>query len=163
MLIRRLLTLLTALVGATAVLAAGPVSLQSPDKVKNALRVLAYVQADMASKLPNLAYARLPHEVQEFQEAAPALTDALAGEPRELRSTVETQLRKAVAAAQQVESLSKTGDATKIAAAVAAVDAQLQALNQLFPSELRPVRDQLGVRPGMRPGAQGAGPPPDLR
>jgi hypothetical protein len=36
----------------------------SPDAVKNALRILAYVLDDMAHKLPTHAYARLPHERQ---------------------------------------------------------------------------------------------------
>jgi len=69
---------------AAAVMAANAAPLKSPDKVKEALRVLAYVQADMASKLPNKAYNRLPHENEEFQEAAPALLDAVSQQRSEL-------------------------------------------------------------------------------
>ncbi|MEO8313808.1 MAG: hypothetical protein ABI645_03340 [Pseudomonadota bacterium] len=163
MMIHRSMTLLTALLCTTVVMAAGAVTLQSPDKVKNSLRLLAYVQADMASKLPNRAYARLPHEVQEFQEAAPALTNVVVGEPQEFRSKVDALLKKAVAAALQVDSISKTGEDVKITAAVAAVDSELQLLNQLFPAELRPVPGQLGAGPGARRGGPAAGPPPDLR
>ena len=49
---------------------------KSPDAVKNALRILAYVQDDMARKLPGKAYARLPHESQEFTEASAAMRRA---------------------------------------------------------------------------------------
>ena len=34
------------------------------------LRILAYVQDDMSRKLPTKSYSRLPHENEEFQEAA---------------------------------------------------------------------------------------------
>ena len=94
----RFASLLVAAACSVAVLAAQAVDLKSPDKVKDALRILAYVQADMASKLPNKAYTRLPHENEEFQEAAPALRDAVAAEPADFRAKVEAQLKKAVAA-----------------------------------------------------------------
>lgn len=137
--------------------------LKSPDKVKDALRILAYVQADMASKLPNKAYSRLPHENQEFQEAAPALSDAIAAEPAAFRAKVEAQLQRARSAANHVAEVSAGSDEAAIAAAVAAVDAALQALNEMFPGELRPVPGQLGHRPG-RPGTPPpSGPPADLR
>jgi hypothetical protein len=143
-------------------------TLKAPDKVKEALRILAYVQADMASKLPNKAYDRLPHENQEFQEAAPALLDALAGEPEDLKARAAALLKKAQSAAQAVADVSATHDETRITRAVGDVDAALQPLNRLFPVGLRPVAGQLGGRP-MVHGAGGAadrsngGPPPELR
>lgn len=144
-------------------LAAAPTS---PDKVKQALQVLAYVQADMASKLPNKAFDRLPHENEEFQEAAPALTDALAGDSADLRSKAGAMLKNAQAAAQKVADISKTHDEARIAAAVAEVDTALKALEGLFPADLHPVHGKLGRGPaGRGPGgaAPASGPPPDLR
>jgi hypothetical protein len=156
MIVRALAFLVPPLCAAAAV-AAGAQSLSSPDKIRDALRSLAYIQADMASKLPDKAYDRLPHESQEFLEAVPALTDAVAGEPARFRAGIAAQLGKARAAAQAVAELSKTHDEARITAAVAAVDAALRSLEQMFPAELRPVPGQLGHRP------QQAGPPPDLR
>jgi cytochrome c556 len=132
---------------------------KSPDAVKNALRVLAYVQSDMASKLPSHAYARLPHECQEFREASEAMRDAVAGDPAPFKAQVESAMGKALAASDHVAEISKSNDEAKITNAVAAVDAALQDLNRLFPEGLRPVPGRLGRGPGRGPG----GPPPDLR
>jgi len=144
---------------AVAVAIAQAADLKSPDKVKDALQLLAYVQADMASKLPNKAYSRLPHENEEFQEAAPALRDAIAGEPAAFKARIEALLGKAQAAANDVGALSKTNDEAKISASVTAVLAALKPLNEAFPEGLRPVLGKLGPRPGRPAG----GPPPDLR
>jgi hypothetical protein len=132
---------------------------KSPDAVKNALRILAYVQDDMARKLPTHAYARLPHENQEFQEASVAMHDAVAGDAPEFRAKTEAALGKATKAASTVAEVSASNDEAKITAAVKAVDAALQELNALFPQNLRPVPGQLGSGPGKGPG----GPPPGLR
>jgi len=129
---------------------------KSPDAVKNALRILAYVQDDMVRKLPTRSYARLPHESQEFTEASEAMRDAVAGDPAAFKSQVESALGKALAASSTVAEVSKSNDEAKIKAAVVAVDAALQELNRLFPESLRPVPGQLGQGPGR-------GPPPDLR
>lgn len=139
-------------------LPASAADLKAPEQVKNALRILAYVQADMASKLPNKRYDMLPHENQEFQEAAVPMMESVAGEPAEFRTKVESQLKKAQAAANNVAEVSKSNDETRIVAAVAAVDAALKPLNELFPQNLRPVPGQLGSGPGRR-----SGPPPGLR
>ena len=143
---------------AAAVIAADAAPLKSPDKVKEALRVLAYVQADMASKLPNKAYNRLPHENEEFQEAAPSLLDAVAAEPAALQTQVKAKLAEAKKKANDVAEISKSGDEARITAAVAAVQKALDPLYGLFPADVRPVPGQLGGRPG-RP----IGPPPELR
>lgn len=149
-------TLLTCL--ASVALAAEAPSVKSPDKVKEALRVLAYVQADMASKLPNKAYNRLPHENEEFQEAAPALLDAVKEEPPAFQAQVKSRLADSTSKANAVAEISKSGDDARISAAVAAVQQSLDPLYGLFPAELRPVPGQLGGRPGRQ-----AGPPPGLR
>ena len=133
--------------------------LKAPDQVKNALRILAYVQNDMVSKLPNKAYDRLPHENQEFQEAAVPMMESVAGEPAAFKTKVEALLKKAQAAANNVAEVSKTNDEVKIKAAIQAVADALRPLNELFPENLRPIPGQLGSGPGMGAG----GPPPGLR
>jgi hypothetical protein len=133
--------------------------LKAPDQVKNALRILAYVQADMSSKLPTKRYDRLPHENEEFQEAAVPMRESVANEPAAFKAKLEAQLSKALAAANNVAEVSKTNDEARITAAVSAVADALKPLNELFPESLRPVPGQLGSRPGKK----ASGPPPDLR
>jgi|GEM_PF-969553 len=125
--------------------------------VKNALSILAYVQDDMARKLPGKAYSRLPHENQEFQEAAVPMREAALNEPVALRTKVDTLLTKAQAAARNAAEVSQTNDDAKIKAAVQAVADALKPLDELFPEGLRPVPGHL-VGPGQR-----SGPPPDLK
>ena len=132
--------------------------LKSPDQVKNALRILAYVQDDMARKLPSKSYSRLPHENQEFQEAAVPMREAVAQEPAAFKAKVDALLQKAQAAANSMADVSASNDEAKITAAVKAVADALKPLNELFPEALRPVPGQLGSGPG-----RGPGPPPDLR
>jgi hypothetical protein len=152
---RRLPILACLLAAVMAVPLAWAAAPRSPEGVKNALRILAYVQDDMARKLPTKGYARLPHEDQEFQEAAVAMRDAVAMEAPEFRARVEAALGKALAASRNVAETSKSNDGERIGSAVAAVAAALQELNALFPESLRPVPGQLGTGPG--------GPPPGLR
>ena len=130
---------------------------KSPDQVKNSLRILAYVQQDMASKLPSKSFARLPHENQEFQEAAVPLREAVAAEPAAFKAQVDTLLSKAQEAANNVATVSATDDEAKITAAVQAVADALKPLYALFPESLRPIPGQLGSGPGR------GGPPPNLR
>ena len=134
--------------------------LKSPEQVKNALRILAYVQDDMSRKLPTRSYARLPHENQEFQEAAVPMREAVAQEPADFKARVEVALNKALATANAMAQVSASNDDAKITAAVAAVAADLQKLNALFPEALRPVAGQLGSGP---PRKGTGGPPPELR
>ena len=141
-------------------LAALAADLKSPDQVRNALRILAYVQDDMSRKLPTKSYSRLPHENQEFQEAAVPMREAVAGEPAEFKARVEVALQSALAAANTVAEVSKTNDEAKIKASITAVADALTRLNALFPESLRPVAGQLGSGPP-RNGA--GGPPPGLR
>jgi hypothetical protein len=141
-------------------LAALAADLKSPDQVRNALHILAYVQDDMSRKLPTKSYSRLPHENQEFQEAAVPMREAVAGEPAEFKARVEVALQSALAAANTVAEVSKTNDEAKIRASITAVADALTRLNALFPESLRPVAGQLGSGPP-RNGA--GGPPPGLR
>jgi hypothetical protein len=142
-----------------ASLTAFAAEVKSPGAVKDALRILAYVQDDMSRKLASKSYERLAHENQEFQEAAAPMREAVAGEPAAFQAKVEVELKKALAAANNMAEISKSNDAAKITAAIAAVDAALKPLNALFPEALRPVAGQLGSGPGRGK----AGPPPDLR
>lgn len=139
--------------------AAHAADVRSPDQVKNALRILAYVQDDMNRKLPTRSYGRLPHENEEFQEAAAPMREAVAAEPAAFKAQVEGALKNALAAANAVAEVSKTNDDEKIKASVAAVAGALTRLNALFPESLRPVAGQLGSGPPRGAG----GPPPSLR
>jgi hypothetical protein len=132
--------------------------LKSPDQVKNALRILAYVQDDMSRKLPTKSYSRLPHENEEFQEAAVPMRESVAEEPAAFKAQVESALKNALAAANTVAEVSKTNDDEKIKASVTAVADALTKLNALFPEALRPVAGQLGSGP-----PRTGGPPPGLR
>jgi hypothetical protein len=134
--------------------------LKSPDQVKNALRILAYVQDDMSRKLPTKSFNRLPHENEEFQEAAVPMREAVAGEPAEFKARVDVALRNALTAANSMAEVSKTNDEEKIRASIIAVADALTKLNALFPESLRPVAGQLGSGPP-RNGA--GGPPAELR
>ena len=138
-------------------LAAAAADLKSPELVRNGLRTLAYVQDDMVRKLPTRSYSRLPHENQEFQEAAVPMREAVAAEPAAFRAKVDAQLKKAQAAANAVAQVSATGDEARITAAIQAVAEALKSLEGLFPELLRPVPGQLGAGPGR------GGPPPELR
>jgi hypothetical protein len=140
-------------------LAALAADLKSPELVKNGLRILAYVQDDMVRKLPSKSYSRLPHENQEFQEAAVPLREAVASEPPAFKAKVDAQLTKAQAAADNVAAVSASNDEIRITAAVQAVADALKSLNELFPEALRPLPGQLGAGPGRGTG----GPPPNLR
>ena len=131
---------------------------QSPEQVKNALRTLAYVQQDMASKLPTKSYNRLPHENQELQEAAEPMRLAVTNEPPAFKAKVEAQLKTALAAGTAVAAVSASNDEAKITAAIQSVADALKSLYALFPEPLRPVPGQLGSGPG-----RGPGPPPGLR
>jgi hypothetical protein len=156
----RLIGVIAACTAALALaVTASAADLKSPEAVKNALRILAYVQDDMSRKLTSKSYERLPHENQEFQESAAPMREAVAGEPAAFQAKVEVELKRALAAANSMADISKTNDATRITAAVAAVDAALKPLNALFPEALRPVAGQLGSGPGRGR----SGPPPDLR
>jgi hypothetical protein len=155
-------SLLGLLLACTALLVGQPgyaAEVKAPDQVKNALRILAYVQDDMSRKLSSQRYDRLPHENEEFQEAAVPMREAVADESPQFKAKVEAQLSKALAAANNVAEVSKTNDQVKITAAVAAVADALKSLNALFSENLRPVPGQLGAGPGKKSG----GPPADLR
>lgn len=128
--------------------------LKAPDRVRNSLRTLAYVQDDMSRKLTSKTYARLPHENEEFQEAAAPLRKAVAQEPGALRTQVDVQLKKAQAAAVQVAEVSKSNDEARIKTAIDKVADELRALNQLFPANVRVLPGEVHA---------GNGPPPALR
>ena len=131
---------------------------KQPEQVKNALRILAYVQDDMSRKLTSGRYDMLPHENQEFQEAAVPMMESVTGEPETFKAEVETLLKKAQDAASHVAEVSVTKDKVQIEMAIEAVAGALKPLNELFPEELRPVPGQLGSGP-----RGSGGPPPDLR
>src|SRR5438105_8167949 len=86
--------------------------LKSPDNVKTGLKLLVQVSNDFKRQITSKNFARLPHEYEEYTQAADALRSAIKDEPASFKSKVETKLKAAVAAAQKVSDMSaKTPDA----------------------------------------------------
>jgi cytochrome c556 len=138
------------LAAALSVHAAAP---KSPDLVNTALKIFAGVYGDMDRKLAAGQYDRLPHENQEFQDGAAAMRDAIAKEPAAFKTKVESQLKKTLADSAKVAETSKSHDEGQVKMALQTLSASLQALNALFPENLR-------VAPGSVPPPRGPGGPP---
>jgi hypothetical protein len=126
---------------AIALVAALPAAaqLKSPDDVKNALKLLVMVSNDFKRQINNKNFARVPHENMEYQEAAGGLRSAIKDEPADFKAKVETRLKAAVAAYQNVSDMSSTTpDADKLMAEHAKAVTAMNAVFDLFPADLRP-------------------------
>ena len=113
--------------------------LKSPDDVKTALRILVQVSNDFKRQISNKNFARVPHENQEYKEAADGLRTAIKDEPDDFKAKVEAKLKDAVAAEQKVSDMSAS--ATDADALMAEQNKAVTAMNtvfDLFPAELRP-------------------------
>jgi hypothetical protein len=110
---------------------------KAPQQVHTALMILASVYADMDRKLADKQFARLPHENQEFQDGSGAMRDAIANEPADFKTKVETALGSSLKAADHVAEVSKTQDAAHVKSAIDALAASMRTLNGLFPEALR--------------------------
>jgi cytochrome c556 len=128
---------ITGLLASFVAAAALAADLQTPDRVKMGLHILAGVYGDMDRKLAAEQYDRLPHENQEFQEGSGALRDAVAHEPAPFKGKVEATLKDTLGAAQKVADTSKTHDKAQVSAALAALATPMKTLNALFPEALR--------------------------
>src|SRR5437870_7799749 len=80
--------------------------LKSPDTVKTALRLLVQVSNDFKRQITNKNFARVPHEYMEYTEAADALRMGIKNEPPDFKNRVETRLKAAVAAYQNISDTS---------------------------------------------------------
>ena len=113
--------------------------LKSPDDVKTGLRLLMQVSNDFKRQITAKNFARVPREFKEYTESADALRTAIKDEPADFKAKVETKLKAAVAAYQKVSDMSSsTPDADKLMAEHAKAVTAMNALFDLFPSELRP-------------------------
>jgi len=113
--------------------------LKSPDDVKTALRILVQVSNDFKRQITNKSFARVPHENQEFKEAADGLRSAIKDEPDDFKAKVEARLKDVVAAEQKVSDDSANAtDADALMAEQNKSVTSLNALFDLFPAELRP-------------------------
>jgi hypothetical protein len=113
--------------------------LKSPDDVKTGLKLLVQVSNDFKRQIGNKNFARVPHEFMEYTEAADALRSAIKNEPADFKAKVETRLKAAVAAYQQVSDMSgKTTDADALMAGHAKAVAAMNSLFDLFPADYRP-------------------------
>jgi hypothetical protein len=111
--------------------------LKSPDLVKAALSKLAREYSDMQRKLAADRYDRLPHENQEFQEESGALREAIANEPADFKTTVQSVLERTLTASTQVADVSATHDKKQVESALESLVTSLRSLNALFPESLR--------------------------
>jgi hypothetical protein len=130
-----LLALLAGLLIALPGFAAG---LKAPEKVKTGLRILSQVEADFGRKIAAKTYDRIPHENEEFIEGAGVLRLAITDEPAEFKASVNPALQKALDAAANIASISKTKDDAELASGEKTLAAALASLDALFPEPLRP-------------------------
>jgi hypothetical protein len=133
-----------------ALLMASPLAaqLKSPDDAKTGLKLLVQVSNDFKRQITAKNYARIPHEYQEYTEAADALRSAIKGEPAAFKAKVETRLKAAVAAYQKVSDMSaKSPDADKLMAEHGKAVTAMNALFELFPADLRPDPNAAPRRP----------------
>ena len=72
------------------------------------------------------------------------MRDAIAGEPAEFKSRVESVLQKTLAASTHVAEVSKTHDESQLRAALNALADSMKMLAALFPENLRPVAGAAG-------------------
>ena len=113
--------------------------LKSPDDVKTALRLLVQVSNDFKRQITAKNFARVPHEYMEYTEAADALRMAVKDEPGDFKTKVETRLKAAVSAEQNVSDMSsKSPDPDKLMTQQNKAVAAMNTLFQLFPADLRP-------------------------
>jgi hypothetical protein len=126
---------------AIALLAASPAAaqLKSPDDVKTGLKLLVQVSNDFKRQITAKNFARIPRENMEYTQAADALRTAIKDEPAAFKTKVETKLKAAVAAYQNVSDMSsKTPDADKLMAETGKAVMAMNAVFDLFPADLRP-------------------------
>jgi len=113
--------------------------LKSPDDVKTGLRLLMQVSNDFKRQINAKNFSRVPREFKEYTESAEALRTAVKDEPAAFKAKVETRLKAAIAAYQNVSDMSSTTpDADKLMAEHAKAVTAMNALFDLFPAELRP-------------------------
>ena len=126
---------------AFALLAAFPAAaqLKSPDKAKVALRLLVQVSNDFKRQINAKNFGRLPHEYMEYTEAADALRAATQDEPTAFKTKMETRLKAAVTAYQNVSDMSaKAPDADRLMTELGKAVTAMNGLFDLFPADLRP-------------------------
>jgi hypothetical protein len=113
--------------------------LKSPDMVKTALRLLVQVSNDFKRQITAKNLPRVPREYMEYTEAADVLRSAVKDEPASFRAKVETRLKAAVAAEKKVSDMSASAaDADKLMAEQGKAVTVMNALFDLFPTDLRP-------------------------
>jgi hypothetical protein len=115
--------------------------LKSPDDVKTGLRLLVQVSNDFKRQITNGSFNRVPHEYEEYTEAADALRSAIKNEPADFKAKVETRLKAAVTAYHGVSDMSTKAtdaDKDKLMAEHAKAVTAMNAVFDLFPGNLRP-------------------------
>ena len=156
-----MLKYITAVLGAVALAVIAPHAraqeLKNPDQIAYVLKLLTHVQNDFGRQIDHKTYDRIPHENQEFHEAAEALDKAMANESPALKKTVDVALKAAVAAGQAVSDKNTTNDEAVLRAAHGEMIKKVVALDALFPASMRP-DPKFMFQPGERAKASGAAP-----
>ena len=135
------LHLLLAAIVASLLLATLPsaqAELKSPDTVKSALRILNQVVGHTGRLVASKDFGRVGGEHGEFTEGATMLREAIATEPAEFRSHVESALQQAVDASTALGEAGAAKDGEKLAAAHQILSEKVSAVLNLFPEDLRP-------------------------
>jgi hypothetical protein len=132
-------------------------ALKSPEQVKTALQLVMSVTNDFDRQIQRKTFNRLPHENQEFGEAAGALRKAVADEPAPFKQKVEDALKDASAAAQSVADKSASNDEAALRAGHQEMVKKVDTLIALFPEPLRPDPHFMMGRPPSAPAPGGSG------
>ena len=128
---------LLGMVCAGVAVAAVAADLKSPDSVKSGLRQLAGEYRDMSRKVTAERYDRIPHDNQEFHEESESLRAAIANEPADFKTKVESALADALTASAHLADVSATHDPKQVHSALDNLATSLQSLNALFPQSVR--------------------------
>ena len=111
---------------------------KSPQAVKKGLRILDQVVRHTGRLIAARNYDLVPGEHHETVEGADFLRQALKAEAADLKTKVEAELVKTVAASAAMETPSKAKDDAALVAAHARFAASVQNVIALFPADLHP-------------------------
>ncbi len=128
--------------------------LKSPDEVKKALQIVTHVTNDFERQITRKTFARIPHENQEFGEAAEALEKSIAGEPEAFKQKVGVALKDAKAAGQAIADKSASNDEAALRAGHDEMAKKVAVLMALFPEPMRPDPKFMMTRPAAAPAAK---------
>jgi len=138
---KTLRSILTSLMAVTLLLAiSSPLraELTSPQSVNGALRILNQVVGHTGRLMAAKDFDRVNGEHGEFSEGAAMLREAIANEPADFKTKVDSALAAAVDASTALGTTAATKDADKTSAAHAVFAGKVKTILEMFPEDLRP-------------------------